>query len=589
MKGKVKSIAIFLVLIMVFNIFAPTMKVFAEGTPYPAKVSLGTGTVDGSNVIYDVDGTNVVLILATGITVDMENAKQITVTVNGETGEIQGITAGPSFNDATMKITLSTSGGNTTLIVDNAKLKLESGASIPSSGEVATLMVQKKAPTPPPGEDNPNPPQPGNTERTINVSSTGIIPRVTILDRKSENPDDEWFADVMTEEGQGSATFRRDADKYYIRVEPDFITRGRIKSIKINGDPKTIQRPTGMNFYEVSPANTYNIEVVGEEEEHYNIMWANDGADVTGDYDSDDVKLKNGSAKVVKVYDNETNMNEITEEIDRSDEGCLSPQGEGYVSLAPGNVVIFEFEPQYGYQLTSVKANGFKLDPQEDTNQYKYVMPDINVHFQAEFSKTEDIVKAESEKIASGTIELGSKLDGGTVQLKVADTELSSDKITGFEKAAGDYTISNYLDIDLYNVFYKGKSDSDDVWSNKISELDKEATITLKLAEGVNVDDIVIVHNIHDGDEFEIIEIESYDAETNTITFKTKSFSNYAIATKTTSTTEETTSDNTQTTDTSSNPTTGDNIITITTIFAIALFGAFTTIKLNKNRRVRKH
>ena len=76
--------------------------------------------------------------------------------------------------------------------------------------------------------------------------------------------------------------------------------------------------------------------------------------------------------------------------------------------------------------------------------------------------------------------------------------------------------------------------------------------------------------------------MQSIFRKTKTITFKTKSFSNYAITTKTTST-EETT------TDTSGNPTTGDNIIIIISIFAIAALGVFTTLKINKNRRIRKH
>ena len=67
---------------------------------------------------------------------------------------------------------------------------------------------------------------------------------------------------------------------------------------------------------------------------------------------------------------------------------------------------------------------------------------------------------------------------------------------------------------------------------NRIDELDKETTITMKLADGINTNDIVLVHNVHDGDKYEIIQIESYDSETNIITFKTKSFSNYAIALK---------------------------------------------------------
>ena len=225
-------------------------------------------------------------------------------------------------------------------------------------------------------------------------------------------------------------------------------------------------------------------------------------------------------------------------------------------------------------------------------------MPDANVHFSAEFKETKDIVKASSEKVSSGSIELGNTLSGGSAQLTVSDVELTSDKIAGFENAAGDYTISNYLDIDLYNVYYKGKNDSEDVWLDKISELEKEATISIKLEDGVNADDIVIVHNIHDGEEYEVIEIDSYDPETNTITFKTKSFSSYAIATKTTSTTTETGKNDTTTSnsttesgkkDTTSNPKTGDNIIILATIFAISTLGTIITIRLNKNRKIRKH
>ena len=40
------------------------------------------------------------------------------------------------------------------------------------------------------------------------------------------------------------------------------------------------------------------------------------------------------------------------------------------------------------------------------------------------------------------------------------------------------------------------------------------------------------MHNVHDGETFEIIPVESCDPATNTITFRTKSFSNYAIAVK---------------------------------------------------------
>lgn len=215
-----------------------------------------------------------------------------------------------------------------------------------------------------------------------------------------------------------------------------------------------------------------------------------------------------------------------------SDEYGVSKDGLGWAKVIPGSKVVFEFVPEYGYQLTSVMSNGFALKPQDTINQYTFIMPDANVHFSAEFTKTEDVVKADSEKVSGGNIELGNDLAGGSAQLTVSDVELSADKIAGFNEAAGEYTVSNYLDINLYNVYYKGKNDADDVWFDQIDELEEYAIISIQLEDGVDADDIVIVHNVHNGDEYEIIEIDSYDPETNTITFKTKSFSNYAIATK---------------------------------------------------------
>ena len=346
-------------------------------------------------------------------------------------------------------------------------------------------------------------------------------------------------------------------------------------------------------FITVPGADSYVITVTGDvnSDTQRTIIWVNPDYVPENEEDAEWVKdftISHGTAKVIEVYDKDDNLVSPDTYTDMDADEYGLHDGFGWVAIYPGSRVVFEFVPEYGYQLTGITINETPLDAidgNENMNRFEVILPAENagnLHFAATFTKTEDIVKANSDKVESGEITLGNQLESGSAQLTVSDVELSSDKIKGFENAAGDYTISKYLDIDLYNVYYKGKNDANDVWTNKISELDKEATITLKLADGITADDIVMVHNIHDGDEYEIIEIESYDVATNTITFKTKSFSNYAIATKTTST-EETT------TDTSGNPTTGDNIIMIISIFAIAALGVFTTLKINKNRRIRKH
>ena len=203
---------------------------------------------------------------------------------------------------------------------------------------------------------------------------------------------------------------------------------------------------------------------------------------------------------------------------------------EGSLVIPNDSWITMRITPKYGYQV--IESNfGELITTDTGVCEFKFKIGSGAAYFTANVVKTEDDVDNQSRKVTDGNIKVSNpEITTGTYRLSVNDVQLSQDKITNFEKAAGNYTISEYLDIDLNQVFYRGNSES--VWENKIDELKDYATITLKLEDGVNVKDIVIVHNIHDGEDFEIIEIDSYDEETNTITFKTKSFSNYAIASK---------------------------------------------------------
>lgn len=307
-------------------------------------------------------------------------------------------------------------------------------------------------------------------------------------------------------------------------------------SVTVNGAATAITAPThigGDDNYRitVAEASSYVINLVAEKTgtARYTIIWAN--PDVQQDV-AEDMKIENGFARVISVYDaNDHLVDPIAYTIDPNSENGVF-EGYGHVKIEAGMKVVFEFTPIYGYQLTSVSANGVALTPQADVNQYIFTMPETNVHFAAVFTKTDDAVITGSEKVSGGQIVLGSgEFDAGTAQLSVNDVDLDSAKIADFDNAAAGLTISDILDIDLFNIFYKGKNDSADVWSNQIHELENEATITLKLADDVDVSRVVIVHNINDGDEFEIIQIDSYDTEAHTVTFRTKSFSNFAIAT----------------------------------------------------------
>ena len=250
------------------------------------------------------------------------------------------------------------------------------------------------------------------------------------------------------------------------------------------------------------------------------------------------------------------------------DDGGLTLPGEATVTM---RVV-----PEYGYQVTSVNGGSNFTTTDEGVSEFT-----VTVHhgeagyFQATVEAVEDEVIANATEVTEGTVEIDSdEIDSGTVQLTVDNVDLDEDKIKDFENAANGNKILTYFDINLMQVLYRGSADS--VWSNQIHRLDSEATISLKLDEGIDINDVVFVHNIDDGEEFEIIEIDSWDPVTRIVTFKTNSFSNFAIAEKTT------------TDKGSGNPGTGDNINTYFNMLFIGAIGFLSTLIIKKKKEITK-
>ena len=195
--------------------------------------------------------------------------------------------------------------------------------------------------------------------------------------------------------------------------------------------------------------------------------------------------------------------------------------------------INFLFKPDYGYQVTGIGTNesttslasaGFSASETISTFRFKVIQHN-NPHFAVAFTATEDIVKANAASISEGGVELAAgELDGGSAVLEVNEANITNQG--DFEAAAEGYVVSEYLDISLYNVFYK--ENADNVWSFPIENLSRPAEITLKLQEAIDTDTVKIVHEKGDG-EFELLDAD-YDPETQEITFSTSSFSNYAIA-----------------------------------------------------------
>lgn len=599
-----KTTAIVLALLLLFSIFAPAMKVIAA-----APINTGEYT----QIAFGGDVTTIAEVSAAStVTINYEHG---TVTVTGTnlySEKSTGLNGNGQMEDkyfvyaiGDVTIVANPEEGYTADFREDGKLLgsatrtytgLEAGG---SSKRLDAEFSNANDPNPGGGENNNGPvPIEGGTKVTGNFTYTNS---------GNGDPADIWLN--KTEIGVGEPP--ADSKEYYYvestgTVIFDFgvFINNRISSIKINNVDYSSQLPTTkegwlevnqgqVDFVSITVpyATTYNIETTTTRDFEWsvgNFLWSYMDKDKgTDDY------IGNGTLEFVSLQykGNTYNSLEALKALNKPYLDFGDSEEEGGAVLPAGAKLTVKLVPNAGYQLTSFTCNGQTFETQEQIGYYTFDVPAGNFHWGANFSAVDDVVKTNSEKVEAGTITLGgaeTSMAIGTARLDVTDTTVTNSQVENFESAAGDYTISNYLDISLYNTIYKGTSTES--WDTEVTNLDNQATITLKLDDSVNGEDAIIVHEKHDG-TYEIIKIENYDSATNTVTFKTKSFSNYAIATKVASTnTVENTEENTTKADiTSSNPTTGDNIILFSIIFAIATLGVFATIKLNKNHKVRKH
>lgn len=352
---------------------------------------------------------------------------------------------------------------------------------------------------------------------------------------------------------------------------------GKIGSVCINGKYMTLANgTTDRAEFEVEPAKKYEI-IVTKSKDNSNVpktmIWDSDKTNNPSIKDNE--LLKNGTIEILDIKDssgNSVGLSNVKQDLNKNN---------GWASIVPGSKVILRLKPNYGYQLTSITINDKKLEAGEEQSTFEYIMPDTNVHISGIFEKVDDKVNTKSDKVKKGVIELNEKeIDTGTVVLSVEDINLSKEQISNFEKNANGYHVSSYLNINLSQVIYKGNQEN--IWENELRELNNPAKITLKLEDGIDGNEVIIVHEKHDG-TYEIIPT-TYDSENNTIIFSTTSFSNYAIASKTVAVQNDK-KDNTI------NPKTGDNVIVYIVLFIIAILGIITLVIVNtkKGKKSRKH
>lgn len=363
---------------------------------------------------------------------------------------------------------------------------------------------------------------------------------------------------------------------------------GNIGSVTVNGEKINIPEGTKDRLeFSVAPASEYVIVVTKAKNSSSSdvprtIIWDSDKNNNSSLKDNE--ILKNGSIEILDIKDksgNSIGLNEVKQ--DTTKNNC-------WASILPGYKVILKLKPDYGYQLTSIKINDETLTAKEEESTFEYTMPDTNVHLSGIFEKVDNKVTADTEKVKEGKIEISeSEIDSGSVVLSVSDAALTEEQTAKFKEKTEGYEISTFLGISLDKVVYKGTEN--DVWSKKLNDLKNKATITLKLEEKINGNEIKIIHEKSDG-TFEIIPAD-YNASENTITFKTSSFSNYAIASKTENNIEskennKEENNNNKNIENTVIPKTGDNIMKYAIIFVLVALILAGFLAYNQKKKSKK-
>lgn len=271
-----------------------------------------------------------------------------------------------------------------------------------------------------------------------------------------------------------------------------------------------------------------------------NFLWTYDQdkkyiQDGNGNEVLNDDYIENGKMELLSVqYGGITySGKELEDHLQKGTAFDWDEQGEnGEAVLPTGAVVTVKLTPDYGYQLTSFGINGGAFGTEAEDSTFTFEIKGGNFHLGARFTKVENKVKSESEVVTGGSVKVSaSVVNTGTVVMSVEDATVTDEQKKAFSQIGDtEYEVSNYLDLNMNQVLYKGTEDETDAWINplgKTSELKKAAEVTLKLKEGLD-DASVVLHEKHDG-TYEVIQPE-YDAAEQTLTFKTTGFSNYAIA-----------------------------------------------------------
>lgn len=491
-----KAVSVLLTLVLIFGVL-PGMNVSAEneGGQSSRSIELNfAGTVNGSTVTYDVEGTDVAL------TVEGAELNDSKVSISeGNLGSVKFKLR--NFAPDKMQIRVySNDGFQTYLTVNQNETSLAEREDEGGFPDSITLVVEKKGSQGQPGQ---------STDNRIRLQLEGDACNS--------------FADMVSKDIQiyvskdGGSSFSQltgldtNSTKEYV-FEADitsiqfYVSCDETKySLQIRGESGDVGK-SAQTAITLNAAETQHIQI---DQSVRTITWAYDSQTY-----GEDAYLEHGKAQVVAV-EGVDDLYSIPFANNPGDE-----KG-GHIAVEAGKQVTVRLTPDYGYQLKGVSLNGgVTLAPQDEVSTFTFTMPDTNVHFKGIFTQTQDEIKTSGTKVSSASVENGANAaPSGNLRLTVEDSDANTtNALAQVENAVSAEAVNLTLD----QIVSKGDGTN---WENSVTQFDQPVKMNLKVADYDTAAGYEVVR-VHDG---KLTNLPTAVSEDGTLTFETNQFSTYFI------------------------------------------------------------
>lgn len=491
-----KAVSVLLTLVLIFGIL-PGMNVSAEneGGQSSRSIELNfAGTVNGSTVTYDVEGTDVAL------TVEGAELNDSKVSISeGNLGSVKFKLE--NFDPDKMQIRVySNDGFQTYLTVNQNETSLAEREGEGGFPDSITLVVEKKGSQGQPGQ---------STDNRIRLQLEGDACNS--------------FADMVSKDIQiyvskdGGSSFSQltgldtNSTKEYV-FEADitsiqfYVSCDETKySLQIRGESGDVGK-SAQTAITLNAAETQHIQI---DQSVRTITWAYDSQTY-----GEDAYLEHGKAQVVAV-EGVDDLYSIPFANNPGDE-----KG-GHIAVEAGKQVTVRLTPDYGYQLKGVSLNGgVTLAPQDEVSTFIFTMPDTNVHFKGIFTQTQDEIKTSGTKVSSASVENGANAaPSGNLRLTVEDSDANTtNALAQVENAVSAEAVNLTLD----QIVSKGDGTN---WENPVTQFDQPVKMKLQVADYDTAAGYEVVRE-HNGN---LTKLTTSVSENGTLTFETNQFSTYFI------------------------------------------------------------